>query len=165
MKSTSRIPLPRHSVSRTSWMGIVLLMLTLSIPALAALGGDATTVQADQAQIKGSLKTTQTPAYTVHEITAPAKTVIKEYVSPAGKVFAVVWQGQIIPSMSQLLGMYFDQFSQAAKAQREHQLGHRPVSIQQPNFVFQNGGHMRAYFGRAYAPALVPQGVNVDALQ
>jgi hypothetical protein len=165
MQLNSRILVSRTSRLKTSWMVIVLLMLALPIPALAALGGDATSVQADQAQMKGALKTMETPAYTTHEITTPGKIVVKEYVSLAGKVFAITWQGEFIPSMQQLLGTYFDQFAQAAKTQREKQLGHRPVSIQQADFVFQNGGHMRSYVGRAYVPAMVPQGVNVDALQ
>jgi Protein of unknown function (DUF2844) len=159
MKSNSRI-----LVSRISWMGIALLMLALPLPALAALGGDVTSVHADQAQMKGSLKTTQAEVYTVHEIKASAGTVVKEYVSPAGKVFAITWRGQFIPNMQQLLGTYFDQYAQAAKAQRESHVGHRPLNIQEPGLVFQNGGHMRGYFGRAYAPDMVPQGVNVDAL-
>ena len=160
MKSNAQI-----SLSHASWMTIVLLMLTLPLPALAALGGDISSVQQDKAQMKGTLKTTENDAYTVHEITAAGNTIVKEYVSPAGKVFAITWHGQFIPNMQQLLGTYFDQFAQAAKAQRESQPGHRPVSIQQPGLVFQNGGHMRAYVGRAYVPAMVPQGVNVDALQ
>jgi len=157
----------RHmkSNSRISLMGIAVLMFLLPLPALAALGGDVTSVQEDQAQMKASLKITQAPAYTVHEIKASAGVIVKEYVSPAGKVFAITWRGQIIPNMQQLLGTYYDQFAQAAKTQRESRLGHRPVNIQQPDLVFQNGGHMRAYFGRAYAPTIVPQGVNVDALQ
>jgi Protein of unknown function (DUF2844) len=160
MKSNSRI-----SVSPTSWLGIVLLMLALPLPALASLGGDVTSVHEDQAHMKGALKTTQAEAYTVHEITASANTVVKEYVSPAGKVFAIVWHGQFIPNMQQLLGTYFDQYAQAAKAEREKGPGRRPLNIQQPDLVFQNGGHMRSYLGRAYVPALVPAGVNVDALQ
>ena len=155
----------RISVSRTSWMGIALLMLALPLPALAALGGDVTSVHADQAQMKGSLKTTQAEAYTVHEIKASDGTVVKEYVSPAGKVFAITWHSPFIPDMHQLLGTYFDQYAQAAKTQRESRVGHRPLNIQQPGLVFQNGGHMRGYFGRAYIPGMVPQGVNVDALQ
>jgi hypothetical protein len=129
------------------------------------LGGDVTSVQQDQAQMKGALKTTEAEAYTTHEITAPGKTVVKEYVSPEGKVFAVSWSGPFIPNMQQLLGAYSDRFVQAAKLQRERHLGHRPVNIKQPDFVFQNSGHMRAYAGRAYLPAMAPQGVNVDALQ
>jgi hypothetical protein len=155
----------RNSFSRTSWMAIVLLMLALPLPALAALGGDVASVHEDQAKMKGTLKSTQAEAYTVHEIKASANTVVKEYVSPTGKVFAITWRGQFIPDMHQLLGTYFDQYAQSAKAQRESHVGHHPLNIQQPGLVFQNGGHMRAYFGRAYAPDMVPQGVNVDALQ
>ena len=153
------------SNSRILWMGIALLILTLPIPALAALGGDITSVQQDQAQMKGSLKTTEGEKYTVHEIKASAGAVVKEYASPAGKVFAITWRGQFIPNMQQLLGTYFDQFAQAAKAERESHVGHRPVNIQQPGLVVQSGGHMRGYFGRAFAPDMVPPGVSPDALQ
>jgi Protein of unknown function (DUF2844) len=160
MKSNSRI-----SVSPISRIGIALLLLALPLPALAALGGDVASVHEDQAQMKGTLKTTQAEAYSVHEITASANTVVKEYVSPAGKVFAITWHGQFIPDMQLLLGTYYDQYAQAAKAQRESHVGRHPVNIQQPGLVFQNGGHMRSYIGRAYVPEMVPQGVNVDALQ
>jgi hypothetical protein len=160
MKSNSQI-----SLSHASWMTIVLLMLTLPLPALAALGGDISSVQQDKAQMKGTLKTTENEAYTIHEITAPGNTVVKEYVSPEGKVFAITWHGQFIPNMQQLLGTYFDQYAQASKEQRESHPGRHPLNIQQPGLVFQNGGHMRSHVGRAYVPDMVPQGVNVDALQ
>jgi len=165
MKLNSRIAVSPTSVSRTSWIGIVLLILTMPLPALAALGGDVNSVHQDQAQMKGSLKSTHAAAYIVHEIKDPAGTVVKEYVSPAGKVFAISWHGQFIPNMQQLLGTYFEQFSEAAKAQRESGPGHRPVNIRQPGLVFFNGGHMRSYFGKAYVPEMVPQGVNPDAIQ
>jgi len=148
-----------------SWTCLVLFVLAFSLPALAALGGDVTSVHEDQAQMKGTLKTTKAAAYTVHQITAPGNTVIKEYVSPAGKVFAVTWHGPFIPNMQQLLGTYFDQFAEAAKAQRESGPGHRPVTINQPGLVFQNGGHMRSYFGKAYLPMMFPQGVTKDEIQ
>jgi hypothetical protein len=160
MKSNSKI-----SASRISWMSLVLLMMALPLPALAALGGDVTSVHQDQAQMKGTLKTSRAAAYTVHEIKDPSGTVVKEYVSPAGKVFAVTWHGPFIPNMQQFLGTYYEQFAQAAKAQRERAPGHRPVSVRQPGFVFQNGGHMRSYFGKAYVPTMLPQGVTADEIQ
>jgi hypothetical protein len=165
MKSNSQISLSRTTLFKRSRMGIALLMLTLPLPALAALGGDVSSVQEDQAQMKGTLKTTEAQAYTVHEITAAGNTVVKEYVSPAGKVFAITWHGQFIPNMQQLLGTYFDQYAQAAKEQRESHPGRHPLNIQQSGLVVQSGGHMRSYMGRAYVPDMVPQGVNVDALQ
>ncbi len=160
MKSNSRI-----SMSLISRMGIAFLVLSLSLPAFAALGGDVASVHEDQAHMKGTLKTTQAEAYSIHEISAPGSVVVKEYATAAGKVFAITWHGQFIPNMQQLLGTYFDQYSLAAKTQRESQYGHRPLNIQQPGLVLQTGGHMRAYQGRAYVPEMVPQGVNVDVLQ
>lgn len=150
---------------RISRVGIALLVLTLPLPALAALGGDVTSVHEDQAQMHGSLKTTQAPAYTLHEIKASAGTVVKEYVSPAGKVFAITWRGQFVPNMQQLLGSYYQQFADGAAAQRAAQPGHRPLNIRQPGLVVQNGGHMRSYFGRAYVPEMVPQGVSMGGIQ
>ena len=158
MKSDCRI-----LFSRMLWTSLVLVGLAL--PALAALGGDVTSVHEDQAQMKGSLKTTQAAAYTVHEITAPGNTVIKEYVSPAGKVFAIIWHGQFVPNMQQLLGSYYKQFSDAAAAKRETHVRQRSLNVQQPDLVIQNGGHPRAYFGKAYVPSMFPQGVTMDEIQ
>ena len=105
MEWISRVP-----KSWTLLMGIALLVLALPVPALAALGGDVASVQEDQAQMKGSLKTIEATAYTLHEIKA-AGTVVHEYVSPAGEVFGVSWQGPYIPNMQQILGSYYQAFS------------------------------------------------------
>jgi hypothetical protein len=148
------------SNSRISPMGIVLLMLTLPIPALAALGGDVSSVQEDQAQMKGTLKTTEHSAYIVHEIKAGNGTVVREYASPAGDVFGVSWQGPFIPDMKQLLGSYFDSYSSAAQAQRTAHRGRAPLNIQQSGLVVESNGHMRSYSGRAYDPGKLPQGVS-----
>jgi Protein of unknown function (DUF2844) len=165
--STKNGTKPTSSFS-TLWawaIGAVLVGAMLPRPAFAALGGDVSSVHEDQAKMKSSLKTTQAEAYTVHELKDSAGTVVKEYVSPAGKVFAISWHGPFIPNMQQFLGTYFQQFADAAKAQRERGPGHRPVGINQPGLVFQNGGHMRSYFGKVYVPEMVPQGVNPNAIQ
>ncbi len=142
------------------------VVLVSPFPALAALGGDETTVSADQARMKGALKSTPTKAYTVHEIKAQTGTVVREYVSPDGKIFAVVWQGPFLPDLRQLFGSYFEQFSQSAQnLKSEHPGVRRRLLIQEPGLVVQTGGHMRAYFGRAYIPELVPQGVPIEEIQ
>jgi hypothetical protein len=160
MKSNSRM-----SLSHASWMGIVLLMLALPLPALAALGGDVSSVQEDQAQMKGTLKTTERTAYTVHEIKAGDTTVVREYASPAGEVFGVSWQVPFIPDMKQLLGSYFEAYSSAAQAQRTAHRGRAPLNIQQPGLVVESNGHMRSYSGRAYDPGKFPQGVIANDIR
>src|SRR5271170_8397472 len=115
-------------------------LLLLPFPLFASLGGDVTTVQADQAKMQGSLRTTSNNSYTIHEIQASTGVAVKEYVAPTGKVFAVTWQGSFHPDLRQLLGTYFDQFEQAEQAQRAQR--HGPVLIQQSGLVVQISGHM-----------------------
>ena len=141
-------------------------ILTLPIRASASLGDDVGSVQADQARMRGVQRTTRTELYTVHEIKASEGTVVREYVSSAGKIFAVVWQGPFLPDLRQLLGGYFERFSQGSQARNNNRPRIRgPILIQEPGLVVQSGGHMRAYFGRAYLPDQVPKGVNIEEIR
>lgn len=80
--------------------------VTIALPAFASLGGDVTSVESDRAHMAASVRVTQPSSnYSVHEIQSPEGTVVQEYVSPAGKVFAVTWRGQFMPQMQQVLGI------------------------------------------------------------
>jgi hypothetical protein len=138
-------------------------MLLVPFPASASLGGDVTSVQTDQAKMQGSLRTSSNNSYTIHEIQASTGVAVKEYVSPAGKVFAVTWQGPFHPDLRQLLGTYFDQFAQAEQAQRAQR--HGPVLIQQAGLVVQISGHMRSFWGKAYVPQMLPAGVHAEDIR
>src|SRR5258708_36117839 len=140
-------------------------MLGIAFPPFAGLGGAASSVQADQAHMQGSLRTTQTEAYTVHEIKAATGTVVREYVSTSGNVFAVAWQGPWPPEMRQILAGYFQQYQQAMQAQASTRAGRRPLPIEQPGLVVQSGGHMRSFAGRAYIPEMLPQGVSKEEIR
>lgn len=143
----------------------IFVMLALPFPLSASLGGDASSVLADQAKMQGNLRTTSSDSYTVHEIQAATGVAVKEYVSPAGKVFAVSWHGPFQPDLRQLLGGYFDVYTQAVQAQSAHHHGRGPLLIQQPGLVVQIAGHMRSFFGKAYDPQLLPAGVNAEDLR
>jgi hypothetical protein len=132
---------------------------------MAALGGDLNSVQDDATQMKAAVKVQHKPAYAIHEITDKSKTVVREYVSPGGRVFGVAWQGPFMPSLSQILGSYMQQY--AAGLEKEHAKGpgRRPLMINQPDFVMETSGHMRAYYGRAYVPDLLPQGVQPEEVR
>jgi hypothetical protein len=138
----------------------------LAVPAFAGLGEDASSVQADQAHMLGTLKTTQTETYTVTEIQAPTGIVVREYVSPtSGKVFGVAWQGAWPPDMRQVLASYFTQYRQAVQAPANSRAGRHPMMIVLPGLVVESGGHMRSFVGRAYVPGSVPQGVSAEAIR
>jgi hypothetical protein len=140
-------------------------ILALPFPVSASLGGDVSSVQADQMKMQGSLRTTSADSYKVHEIQTPAGVAVKEYVSPTGKVFAVTWQGPFPPDLRQLLGPYFDQYVQAVQAQQAQRHGHGPVLIQEPGLVVQITGHIRSFRGSAYVPQMLPAGVHPEDIR
>jgi hypothetical protein len=145
------------------WLtNLTLVALAVSVPAAATLGEDVTSVGADQAQMQGTLQITSAAKFAVHEIRLPSGTLVKEYVSPAGMVFAVSWRGPWLPDLQQVLGRYFDQYTAAAKL-KVGGAGRRVT--EQPGLVVQSGGHMRAFFGRAYAPQMLPRGVAAEDIQ
>ena len=133
-----------------------------SAPAMAALGGDITSVEADRVSMAGALSVTSGIGYSVQEIQTAAGIVIHEYMSDEGKVFAVSWRGPGAPDMSQLLRSYATQLAQAAT--RSHYNHHR-VDIETPKVVMHSGAYLRTRFGRAWAPALLPHGFSVSQIQ
>ncbi len=112
--------------------------------------------------MQATLRSTQNQAYAVHELRAPSGDLVREYVSPEGKVFGVAWQGSFRPDFQQLLGTYFQAFAEAGKT---HRRGAGPLVIEQPGMVLYSGGHMRAFFGKAYVPDMLPKGVTADAIR
>lgn len=145
-------------------LAALLSLLLLACPATAALGDSEASVAADQAQMKASRRIVAAPLYTVHEIQEASGTVVREYVSIQGQVFAVTWRGPLIPDLQQLLGSYYADYQAAART-RSKRAGRGPLRLRQPGLVLHSGGHMRAYSGQAYLPQLLPAGVSVDALQ
>jgi hypothetical protein len=141
-----------------------LLVLILGAPPVwAALGEPESSVSADRQFLRGQIREEVHEGYRLHGIADASGGVVREYVSPAGKVFGVSWQGPFLPSMRQLLGSYFSYLQQYAQAQTGHHGG--PLIIQKDNFVFTSGGHMRWYHGRAYVPSLLPTNLSPEVVQ
>jgi len=147
--------------SKLCWMTVAFMMIS-SLPATASLGGLETSVLGDQEQLKGTRRVTVNAAYSVHEIQAATGTTVREFVSPAGTVFAVAWQGPFTPSLRQILGSYFDQYKQAIQNRRARS---GPISVRQGNLVVETGGHMRSFFGRAYLPQMLPPDVTARTIK
>jgi hypothetical protein len=89
--------IPQLRVSSVKWalsVGILVATVLVTVsPAFAALGEPASSVQADQAHMQGTLHTTQTQTYTIHEILAATGTIVREYVSSS--VEFLLWLGKV----------------------------------------------------------------------
>ena len=135
-----------------------LAAVCVSAPALAGLGEEASSVEADRASMQAALRVTPGVDYELHEIQTPAGAVIHEYVSAQGKVFAVSWRGPGLPDLASLLGSYSTTLQQAAS--HPHYNHHR-LNIETPEVSMQSGGHLRTLYGRAWVPALLPQNFSL----
>lgn len=140
---------------------LIVFLSAVSTVCFAALGGDMASIQADQTQMRARREVTQAARYSIHEMRTESGIMVREFVSPAGKVFGVSWQGPTRPDMQQMLGSYYDEYKQTLPTHRVH----GPITIQTGNVILQSGGHQRALFGRAYVPELVPDGVRLAEIQ
>jgi len=129
--------------------------------ALAALGGDVSSVEADRVSLKGTVRVSPETNFALHEITTADGMQVHEYLSATGKVFAVSWRGRGVPDLRQLLGSYYGQFAQAASAPHYN---HHHLSVTTADVVVQSSGHTRSFFGRAWAPSLLPPDFSVDRI-
>jgi len=155
---------PRASCTWLRLMAVFALVAASCHPARASLGGDRTSIRTDQTHMNARIHVNSAGTYEVHAIQSPGGTVVNEYLSSTGKVFAVAWHGPFMPDLQQILGTYFQQYSSALQAQ-EHHFGHWPLNIQQTGLVVQTGGHFRAYSGRAFVPAMLPAGIKAENIQ
>ena len=145
-----------------SWSIGLAMALHCAHSARAALGGVEASVEADRLAIHAIQQTTRTPKFTMHELRTPSGTTVREYVSPAGTVFGVAWQGPTLPDLRQLLGAHFDEYVAAAGERRTRR---SPVLVRLPGLVVQSAGHMRAFVGKAYVPQALPPDVAAEEIQ
>jgi hypothetical protein len=144
--------------------GALLILILGAAPVWAILGESESSVSLDQQVLNGAHREEARQGYKLHQITAADGLVVKEFVSPAGLVFAVTWQAAHMPNLEQLLGSHITEL-QAALQSQTHRPGRRPVIVRTDKLVFVSGGHMRAYHGYAYVPGLVPANVNPETVQ
>ena len=143
-----------------AFAAIVLLSL-VTVPAWAALGQARDSVQSDQRLLQGRLSTVEAQGYTVHQITRDDGGVVKEFVSPDGKVFGMAWQGPTMPNLAQLLGAHFAEFQQAAKS--AHRRG--PLAVHVGELVVETSGHLRSFRVRAYLINMLPNNLSPEVVQ
>jgi hypothetical protein len=138
------------------------ILAAAAFPAGATLGGSAESVVTDQSKFHAKRAVLERQDYTVHEITSEDGTLIREYVTPAGKVFGVSWTGPTIPDLTQLLGTYNTEFQNTLGAKR----GRRNAAVvRNSDLVVESSGHTRAFHGRAYLNSMLPSGVAEDVVQ
>ncbi len=145
----------------TRCSSLVLVVAMLPAAALASLGASMQSVEADRVALKASVRLLADARYTVHEMQTPEGSLIREFVSSAGVVFAVSWTGRFMPDLRQTLGAYFEPYQSAVFLRRK---GRSAVSVITPTLVVHSGGRQRAFSGLAYLPESLPAGLAISEL-
>ena len=150
---------------RTGYLRLLVFGSLLCVRTVyAGLGGDSASISTDFKELKGSLHAYSSPQFEIQEITTDNGLRVREFVNRDGLVFAVAWSGPAEPNLQHLLGVHFIQYHQARMAQTPPGL-RRALRLALPDLVIESGGHMRAYRGRAYLPARMPDGVSTADLK
>ena len=151
-----------------AWLGAALLggaalvsapgaHAALGQPASSALADGTPALQARTLRAAGSTQVTDTT------VTDPSGVTVHEFSGLDGVVFAITWSGTTIPDLQQLLGSYFSGYQDWLRAHPAPSY-RAAVGVRTPQVVAHASGHMRAYSGSAYAPSLVPAGVDLASL-
>ncbi len=148
---------------------IITVILFLSIVSQAKLGEAESTIQSDlvEQQFEKSEKTLASdsgPSFLVHTLTRK-HSHIREYLNQDGKIFAVVWSGQVHPDLNKLLGSYYAEFHKEAKRLHVRRRGQGPEITQTPQVLVHRSGHMRSVVGKAICLSLVPKNFDLSNLK
>jgi Protein of unknown function (DUF2844) len=159
--------------------GIGLVLIGAPSTARATLGGPASSVADDAAQMKATEginiarplpglpaeNALASPNFAVQRMTTPEGTVVSEYIGQSGTVFAVTWRGPTPPNVATLLGSYFKQYSDAANAGAPGRFGPHVSSVHASDVTVETAGNMALFWGRAYLPAALPAGVSLSEIK
>jgi len=152
---------PGNGVRRFVLVTVLLAAASAPHADRAALGEPEAAIDGEAQRQHASIKSTERANYRIHDVALPSGTVLREFSTAGGNVFAVAWSGPVIPDLREALGRYYDAFAAAAAAKRG---GRHRLAIRQDDLVLRSNGHMRAYTGLAYLPQALPAGVSADEL-
>jgi hypothetical protein len=135
--------------------GLVLVALAAgSLPAHATLGGDLSSVAADQSVMHAQASEVASAAYTDHVLRLPDGIIVHEFVNASGQVFQVTWSGRgHRPNMNQLLGAHVVRMQAP-----DHRSGpmSRHAEVERADVVIHSAVRARFFTGSAHIPALIP---------
>lgn len=139
--------------------------LSLARPLRAELNGTISSIEVDRDYVAGKVATTLHLGSMVYEITDRNGTIIREYASPTGRIFAISWEGHFLPEMEHFLGNLFEQYAIAMRSGQKTRNWRQPIFLQTPDLTFENSGHTGWYQGRAYLESGVPNGFLISDIR
>lgn len=144
--------------TRLTALSLVFAALSLSpLSAEAALGEIFTVQETTSTTVVRHVGT----RYQWQETRHADGSVLREYASHDGKVFAIHWTGASAPSLNQALGQHY---SSAMQSLKSHPHDHHHWHVVTDTLVVHAHSYLRSYFGEAYLPQQIPAGMTAQDL-
>lgn len=140
------------------------MLLACAGSALAGLGGPPADLGSAISDQKEATVPTGQASYRLLTKTLQSGTIIQEYVTGNGTVFAVRWSGPYLPDLREILGRHFNTLLAQSKA-RSGKAGRSALLIQRDDLMLVSGGHMGSFEGKAWIPASLPSGFTPDDIR
>ena len=138
----------------------------LPLPAAATLGEGVASVQADTLRTAAVRRVHAAPTGTVHTLTLPDGSVIRQYLAADGRVYAVSWNTRFKPRLDLLLGAHFDTYAAAGRQAQQQRGGVRHAAmLSRGDLVVESNAHLQSHVGRAWLRSLLPAGAGPDAIR
>jgi hypothetical protein len=166
MSARRRIESQGKAVKSHVYSGAIALALAAAsviaaTDAHAALGQRVDSVATDAARLSAVAHSSSAQGpYTLHIVTLPSGTIVREYAASNGIVFGVAWEGPTLPDLKTTLGASFDRFATANPTR-----GGGPLAVSASDLVVYSSGHLRAFSGHAYLPQALPAGVDARVVR
>ena len=116
-------------------------------------------VQSDQQAWGASSTQSALSGATLQTQTLPNGVTVRQYLDANGTVFAVGWEGPVLPDFSRLLGVHYAAYTQAVRQQKHG------VAVHGSDLVIESGGMMRSFSGHAYLPAKLPASIRAQDIR
>ena len=117
-------------------------------PAEAATSATSATSATESAPAARQMRAVPpSEAYTVSTIVAPTGTVVREFVNAQQVVFAVVWQGPVLPDLAAFFGDHFTAYQQAVQQRRAAGQRGGIVHTRKTDLVMASRGRMGHFEG------------------
>ena len=148
--------------------GAVLASLLLSLcaarPAHAALGQPVSSVWSDGRVVEPThVLSLEGPEVSETTVLTPWGVRAREFDGPSGRIFAIAWSTHGMPYIANLYGSYFAGYLAWIHAHAQPVIAGE-LSVRTADMRGHAQGHMGAWSGSAYVPALIPPGVALSEL-
>lgn len=150
--------------SNPKCLWVLALMVASAGSVWAGLGEGQASIESDRVRMSARHSVARGQQYAVHELKSPNGSLLQQFVSGNGQVFAVRWNTQYKPDLSTLLGTSFEDYRVVANMAAQRGGIQRQFHHEGSDLVVQSSGHLHVFSGYAYRRSLLPYGLNPKSI-